>query len=354
MTPPLQPGRREVAVKLNIYFRMLVLVFGLTFSLQLIMFCVLYLADRNGLLQSEQNAGLITLLALLAGGMAISLVLTVCIYRLALLPMRQILHAIDQAGQGNFNVRIKTDDTHEIGLLAANINKMLESLGSLETMRNDFIANVSHEFKTPLASIQGAAALLQSEDLTPEERRRYAGLVYSSAKRLSSLSSNILELSKLEHGEVQVNKSEFMLDEHLRQALLLLQSDWQQKGLELNLELPEVKYYGSDELLMQVWLNLLGNAIKFSPAGGKLSVTLEKLPSAVAVTISDEGVGIAPADQKLIFEKFYQADTSHKTEGNGLGLAMVRQIISILGADISVESWPGRGSSFTVLLPEVQ
>lgn len=361
MTPPYDNKRAQrftkmlnkggMAFKLSIYLRTLLLVFGLSFSLLLVLFCIFYLADSHGLIQSEKNAGLVTFVTVMLGGMTVSLILTIFINRLLLLPMRQILNAIHQVGRGNFDVRIKTDDLHEIGFLAASINQMIESLGSLEMLRNDFIANVSHEFKTPLASIQGCAALLQSEDLTPEERRRYAELVYSSAKRLSNLSSNILELSKLEHGDVQVNKTEFMLDEHLRQALLLLQSDWQQKQLDLNLELPEVKYYGSDELLMQVWVNLLGNAIKFSPPGGRISVILEKLPSALSVTISDEGVGIAEADQRLIFEKFYQSDTSHKTEGNGLGLAMVRQIITLLGADISVVSSPGVGSAFTVTLP---
>lgn len=361
MTPPYDNKRAQRftkmlnkggrAFKLSIYLRTLLLVFGLSFSLLLVLFCIFYLADSHGLILSEKNAGLVTFVTVMLGGMTVSLILTIFINRLLLLPMRQILNAIHQVGRGNFDVRIKTDDLHEIGFLAASINQMIESLGSLEMLRNDFIANVSHEFKTPLASIQGCAALLQSEDLTPEERRRYAELVYSSAKRLSNLSSNILELSKLEHGDVQVNKTEFMLDEHLRQALLLLQSDWQQKQLDLNLELPEVKYYGSDELLMQVWVNLLGNAIKFSPPGGRISVILEKLPSALSVTISDEGVGIAEADQRLIFEKFYQSDTSHKTEGNGLGLAMVRQIITLLGADISVVSSPGVGSAFTVTLP---
>ena len=361
MTPPHDDKRARhvtkmlakggIAIKLSIYLRTLLLVFSLSFSLLLILFCIIYLADSHGWIQSKENAGLVMFIAVLLGGMTTSLIMTFFINRLAIMPLRQILNVINQVGQGNFDVRIKTNDLREIGLFAANINQMIESLGKLEMLRNDFIANVSHEFKTPLASIQGCAALLQNEDLTPEERHRYAGLVYSSAKRLSTLASNILELSKMEHGEVQVNKTEFMLDEHLRQALLLLQSDWQQKQLDLNLELPEVKYYGSDELLMQVWVNLLGNAIKFSPPGGMISVILEKLPSAVAVTISDEGVGIAEADQRLIFEKFYQSDTSHKTEGNGLGLAIVRQIITLLGADISVVSSPGVGSAFTVILP---
>lgn len=342
---------RGLVLKLSLFLRILLMIFGLSFSLLVILFSLLYLADMHGFISSERNAALVMVVSVLMGGSLLSLVMSVAIYKMVIDPMRQILKAINQVGEGNFDVRISTGDNREIDLLAESINRMIESLGSLEMLRNDFVANVSHEFKTPLASIQGCAALLQNEELTPEERRQYAGMVYNSAKRLSTLSTNILELSKLEHGEVQVEKTEFMLDEHLRQALLLLQSDWQQKDIELNLELAEVKYTGSDELLMQVWLNLLGNAIKFSPPGGRIDVTLEQLPHAVAVTISDQGIGIAPAEQRLIFEKFYQADTSHKTEGNGLGLAMVKRIITLLNADIEVVSAPGAGASFTVTLP---
>lgn len=342
---------KGVFPKLTVYLRTLLLVFGISFSLLLIMFCILFFADTKGWIDSQENAQTVTFAAIVVGGMLLSLLMTVAIHRLVLVPMRHILDAIKLVGQGNFDVRIETDDRSELGILSASLNQMIESLGNLDKMRNDFVANVSHEFKTPLASIQGCAALLQDENLTPDERRQYARLVHSSAKRLSTLSTNILELSKLENGAVKVQPSCFMLDEHLRQALLVLQDEWQKKDIELNLELPEVKYCGSDELLMQVWLNLLGNAIKFSPQGGRVDVLLEKLPSAAVVTVTDQGVGISEAEQRLIFEKFYQADTSHKTEGNGLGLAMVRRIISLLRADIEVVSRPGEGASFIVTLP---
>ena len=343
---------RGLFPKLTIYLRTLLLLFGISSSLLLIMFCILIFADSKGWISSQENADVITLVAVIVGCMVLSLLMTVGINRLILVPMRHILDAIKLVGQGNFDVRIQTEDRSELGVLSTSLNQMIESLGNLDKMRNDFVANVSHEFKTPLASIQGCAALLQDEHLTPEERRQYAQLVHSSAKRLSTLSTNILELSKLENDAVEVQQNCFMLDEHLRQALLVLQDEWQKKDIELNLELPEVKYCGSDELLMQVWLNLLGNAIKFSPQGGRVDVLLEKLPSSVVVTITDQGVGISEAEQRLIFEKFYQADTSHKTEGNGLGLAMVQRIITLLRADIEViSSQPGEGASFIVTLP---
>ena len=337
--------------KLGLFMHILLMILVLSFSLLLILFTLLYWADTKDLINSEGNAMLMITISVLLGSALFSLIMTVVIDKTVLGPMRQVLHTINKVSKGNFDVRISTNDTMEIGLLVDSLNSMIESLGSLEMLRNDFIVNVSHEFKTPLASIQGYAAMLQNEELSAEERRRCAGIVYDSAKRLSALSGNILELSRLEHSDVRIDKTQFMLDEQLRQALLLLQAEWQQKDIELNLELAEVKYFGSDELLMQVWLNLLGNAIKFSPQGGRIDVTLTETEGAAVVAVRDYGIGISPAEQKLIFEKFYQADTSHKTEGNGLGLAMVKRIINLLNADIEVDGAEGEGACFTVTLP---
>lgn len=343
--------------KLTLFLRIMLTIFGISFSLMLILVCLLYLADTNGWVTGPKTAVLAMVGAVLLGGSLLSVVIAFCVNRMVIQPMRLVFDALDQVGKGNFDIRVSTtDDAEEIGVLADTVNSMIQSLSSVEMLRDDFIANVSHELKTPLASIQGCAALLQNDDVTDEERRMYAGMMYSSAKRLSVLCGNILELSKLDHGDVTVTESEFMLDEHLRQALLLLQQDWQQKDIELNLKLDEVKYRGSDELLMQVWINLLGNAIKFSQPGGQLDVTLEKLDGAARVTIRDWGIGIAPAEQPLIFEKFYQADTSHKTEGNGLGLAMVKRIVRLLDAEIAVSSSgvPGEGTAFIITLPAPQ
>lgn len=348
---------RGLMPKLSLFLRVMLMIFGISFSLMLILVCLLYLADTHGLVRSPETALLVMVGAVMLGGSLLSLVVAFSVNRMVIQPMRLIFDALEQVGKGNFDICVSpTDDAEEIGVLADTVNRMIQSLRNVETMRDDFIANVSHELKTPLASIQGCAALLQDDNVSDEERRMYAGMVYNSAKRLSVLSGHILEISKLDHGDVEITETDFMLDEHLRQALLLLQQDWQEKDIELNLELDEVKYRGSDELLMQVWINLLGNAIKFSSPGGRLDVTLEKMDGAARVTIRDWGIGIAPDEQQFIFEKFYQADTSHKTEGNGLGLAMVRRIIRLLNAKISVESEgvPGRGTAFVVTLPASQ
>ena len=325
-----QPGLLGFS-RLNITLRFCAFIMVIVFCVHIIVFCLMNLAASNNWLHSDNQIMLATALLMLLSCLLTGLFFTNVFYKMIFQPLQNLMNAIHEVGHGNFQVRLNSDDPHEIGFLAGAFNQMIEQLGDLETLRSDFIANVSHEFKTPLAAIQG--------------------LIYNSAKRLSVLSTNILELSRLEHSKVAVERSSFSLDEQLRQALLVLQSDWQQKDIELDLDLQELTYYGSDELLMQVWLNLLGNAIKFSPEGGKVTVLLEKLPAAVAVTVQDEGIGIDEAAQHRIFDKFYQVDTAHKTEGNGLGLAMVKRILDLLQADIEVESQPNQGAAFTVYLP---
>ena len=348
-----QGGRKYslLAIKVSLALRIAGFIFAVAFALQVITFCVMYLADAGGLLQTEGDtvafmATTIIVVCILMGFMVSSI-----LYKLILVPVKNMVAGFRELAQGNFAVRLRSDDRNELGYLTDSFNQMAETLGGLEMMRNDFIANVSHEFKTPIASIQGCAALLQDERISAEERRQYTEQIYSSARRLSVLSGNILELSKLENSDIRVESRRFCLDEQLRQALLVLENEWQKKDIELDIDLPEVYYTGGEELLMQVWLNLLGNAIKFSNHGGRVGVRLEKLPSAVAVSISDDGIGMSDEVQQRIFDKFYQGDTSHKTDGNGLGLAMVKRILELLGAGIEVESEPGKGAAFTVVLP---
>lgn len=348
-----RPGRKYswFAARISLALRAAGCIFAVSFALQLIIFCLMVLADSRGWLASHDQAvafmGIALILACLFMGFTISSML----YKLVMVPVRNMVNGFQELGRGNFDVRLASDNRSEVGYLTDSFNQMAEMLGGLELMRNDFIDNVSHEFKTPIASIQGCAALLQDENLSVEERRQHAEQIYNSAKRLSVLSSNILELSKLENADIRVENTRFLLDEQLREALLELESKWLEKDIELDIDLPDTYYTGSKELLMQVWINLLSNAIKFSKPGGRVGVRLERLSSAVAVTISDDGIGIAPDVQKRIFDKFYQGDTSHKTEGNGLGLAMVKRILELLGAGIEVESEPGKGAAFTVMLP---
>jgi signal transduction histidine kinase len=217
--------------------------------------------------------------------------------------------------------------------------------------RNDFINNFSHEFKTPIVSIQGFAHQLRAGGLTPEEEREYIRIIADESDRLARMSTNILLLSKLENQAIVTEKTEFYLDEQIRTCLLLLEKQWSSKDIELNLDLDEVKYRFNDTMLSHVWMNLLGNAIKFTPRGGTVSCTLRADDRHVTAVISDTGCGMDENTQHHMFEKFFQGDTSHAGDGNGIGLTIVGRIMVLCGGTISVESAPGRGSTFTVTLP---
>ncbi|MDF2938126.1 MAG: hypothetical protein K0Q90_3499 [Paenibacillaceae bacterium] len=279
--------------------------------------------------------------------------ITAMVGRKILAPITELSNAAKEVAKGNFKVQLK-QEAHRVrvlGEMAANFNKMVHELNGIETLRNDFIANVSHEFKTPIAAIEGYAALMQDEDLTAAERREYSRLIMESTRQLSSLSANMLKLSKLENQEFVLEKHEFDLDEQIRHALLLLEAQWNEKMLNLDIVLDNVRFYGNEDLLMQVWLNLLSNAIKFSDVGDGIAVYLAAGPQSVQVRIADTGIGMDSGVLEHIFEKFYQGDKSRAGEGNGLGLALVKRIVDLCGGSIAAESEPGVGSVFTVTLP---
>jgi len=265
-------------------------------------------------------------------------------------PIKKLSAAMGKVSRGDFTVQVENTGNTELGQLTRDFNRMVRDLGGMETLRNDFVTNVSHEFKTPLASIEGLAELLQSEDLTEEERLEYTRMIADSAHRLSVMTANILKLSKLENQEIVSEQRLFRLDEQLRQAILLLEPQWSAKELELEVDLEETEIFSSEELLMQVWTNIIGNAVKFTPAGGQLAVSLTDNGADVAVRIADTGIGMTPEVMDRIFDKFYQGDKSHASQGNGLGLALTKRILDLFGGSITVESVPDEGSVFTVTL----
>ncbi len=270
-----------------------------------------------------------------------------------LIPLKEMIHATDRIAKGDFKVQIQEtfDEDSDFGILQRSFNHMAGELDGIEMFRNDFINNFSHEFKTPIVSIQGFAHQLQAGGLTPEEEREYIRIIATESDRLAKMATNILLLSKLENQAIVTDKTEFYLDEQLRTCLLLLEKQWDAKSIELNLDLDEVKYHFNETMLSHVWVNLLGNAIKFTPPGGCISCTLKSDGSTVTVTISDTGCGMDESTQKHIFEKFYQGDTSHTGDGNGIGLTIVGRILVLCGGRIDVESKPDEGSTFTVTLP---
>ncbi len=268
-------------------------------------------------------------------------------------PVKQILEAADKVMQGDFSVRIQPvkDFAGETGFneVIRCFNKMTEELAGTETLRTDFIANVSHELKTPLAVIGNYATMLQRPGLTEEERQEYAKAISQSSRRLAQLITNILKLNKLENQQIFPQTQEFDLGEQLCQCLLQFEDAWEQKDLNIETDMEEDVHLRSDpELLSLVWNNLISNAVKFTPEGGTIGVTLKTEGDWVAVSFRDTGCGIKPEVGQHIFEKFYQGDTSHATQGNGLGLALVKRVVDILEGQIRVESVYGQGSTFTV------
>lgn len=264
-------------------------------------------------------------------------------------PITRLSEATRKVAAGDFSVRLPILRDDELGMLSQNFNHMTEELQSIEYLQKDFISNVSHEFKTPIASIQGFATLLISPQTTEEERKEYASIILKESQRLSRLSQNLLRLSKLEYQQRLTTKEPFSLDEQLRQTVLLLEPEWSKKNITWNLELEGIEIYGDAELMQQVWINLLGNAIKFSYTGGEINLSLYNSDT-VKVKVKDFGPGMDENTQQHIFERFYQGDTSHAHEGNGLGLPLAKRIIDLHGGNILVKSTPGKGTTFIVEL----
>ena len=267
-------------------------------------------------------------------------------------PINDLVEAMREVSQGDFSVRVDaTDVTGDMGRLVTSFNDMAGELGGLEMFRKDFINNFSHEFKTPIVSIKGFARQLERDDLTEQQRREYLDIIISESERLANMSGNVLLLSRLENQTIVTDRTRYRLDEQIRRCILLMEKQWTRKGLELDLDLDEAEFYGNEEMLRHVWVNLLGNAIKFSPEDGTLSVRLTLEGDFAAVTVRDQGPGMDEATRRRVFEKFYQGDTAHAAEGNGLGLALVKRIVDLCQGRIAVESAPGQGAAFTVWLP---
>lgn len=270
-------------------------------------------------------------------------------------PVRQIIKAAEQMMTGDFSVRIPPlhgiANADGFGVIADYFNQMAQELSGTETLRTDFIANVSHELKTPLAVIQNYGTMLQQQDLPENKRLEYAKAITDASRRLANLITNILKLNKLENQQIYPKAETYDLGEQLCECLLTFESAWEDKALDIETDVEaEVMINSDGELLSLVWNNLFSNAIKFTPPHGKISLTLKAEGEFAVVQVSDTGCGISPEVGKHMFEKFYQGDTSHATQGNGLGLALVKRVMDIVGGDISVSSEVGKGSIFTVKL----
>lgn len=267
-------------------------------------------------------------------------------------PITRLGKAMKEIAGGNFHVTMQSDSKlKEVRDIYESFNRMVKELGNTETLQTDFISSVSHEFKTPINAIEGYASLLQDHHQSPEEQETYIEKILFNTRRLSTLTGNILLLSKINNQSIRPQRTVFRLDEQIRQAIVALEQKWTEKNIDFDVELDKVMYSGYESLLLHVWSNLIDNAIKFDPPGGMICLCLRQTGDEAVFTIDDNGPGVAPEEQKRIFHKFYQSDSSREMSGNGLGLALVKQIVEFSGGTVSVENLPEAGCRFTVRLP---
>lgn len=267
-------------------------------------------------------------------------------------PMMKLGDAMRKVAGGDFSVRFDcTSKIRDVREVYGSFNTMVKELGNTETLQTDFVSNVSHEFKTPINAIEGYASLLQDSQLTDEQKNAYIDKIIFNTRRLSDLVGNILLLSKVNNQTISLKASTFRLDEQVRQSILALESKWEKKEIEFDIDLDEIEYTGYENLLSHVWLNLIDNAVKFSPQNGQIRIRLKQLDGSVTFSIWDNGLPIPEADIDRIFNKFYQGDNSHASEGNGLGLALVRKIVAAAHGTINVTSSEDAGTEFVVALP---
>lgn len=297
---------------------------------------------------SENNAiymlAMIPCMGLVVGAAIIRIIRTLK------LRMKKISDGINRVAEGNLEVELDLNHSGEYRDMYRNFNRMVRELKNTKIEMQNFMNDFSHEFKTPITSIHGFAELLQEDHISEEDRKQYLQIIAEESHRLALLSQNTLLLSKLDAQEVITDKKVFDLDEQIKKCTILLFREIEKKEITLNMELSPVKYFGSAELMHQIWMNLISNAVKFTPHGGEITIIMVSVGDQITVNISDTGIGMDERTIKHIFDKYYQGDSSHATIGFGLGLSIVKRIVDLCGGDITATSAPGLGSTFSVVL----
>ncbi len=345
---------RKHRLSLTLLFAGLVFVF--LFLTMLLIVAAIVLLVHAGALQVGQSIpktdGFMIIIAVIS--IVAGTILAATVGRLPLRPVNSIINAMNRLATGDFHTRLSFHG--KLGSLPAakefsdSFNKMASELESTEMLRSDFINNFSHEFKTPIVSIAGFAKLLKKGNLSPEEEAEYLDIIEDESLRLSAMATNVLNMTRVENQTILTDVTEYNLSEQLRNCVLLLENKWSRKNLDLDLAFDEHRICANEELMKQVWVNLLDNAIKFTPEGGRVEVTIFEDGSSLSVSITNTGSEIPAASQERIFQKFYQADESHASEGNGIGLAVVQKVVTLHGGSVNVDSRNGR-TAFTVSLP---
>ncbi|MBE5932408.1 MAG: HAMP domain-containing histidine kinase [Lachnospiraceae bacterium] len=332
---------------INIFFTILVLVEFI--------FTIAFASFVQWILESVLQITIPTTLFLLLVGAFMGSAIAFLVNRIFFEPIQKLKDGMNDVSDGDFTVKIDTNSPiNEVRELYDSFDLMVKELSATEILQSDFMSNVSHEIKTPVNAIEGYAMLLESEEITPEEQQEYVEKILFNTKRLSELVGNVLLLSKIDNQAIPKNEKKFRLDEQIRQSIMQLETKWTEKDIELDVELERTEFIGNATLLIHVWDNLINNAIKFNNHGGTVKLRLSSNADRVTFTIEDNGPGVSEDAIKHIFDKFYQADSSHRQEGNGLGLALVKRIVDLYEGDIKAENLPDTGCRFTVVLPAMQ
>ena len=341
-------GRITVTVMLS------ALIFLVLFLALLFGGGAVFLLVRTGVLSTPPRMYYL-IFYMAAASLLIGTVLMAISGRFALKPIRSLIAQMQRLASGDLETRLEFREPYAhipaYTELSDGFNKMAQELQNTELLRSDFINNFSHELKTPIVSIAGFAKLLKRGNLTEQQRAEYLDIIEEESMRLSYMATNVLNLTKIENQSILTDQTEYNLSEQLRASILLLERKWSKKGLQWQLELGEHRITANEELLKQVWINLLENAIKFSPENGTIGVTISERAGRLSVSVRNAGEMIPPEEQEKIFRKFYQADTSHSSEGNGIGLAIVKRVVELHQGAVEVHSENG-GTTFTVTFAE--
>ena len=339
----LSPMRRKISAMLTIQTFFVVLIVVVIASAIALMYRVA-ITDMHMIGVLSMLVPIVVLVTL------VNFLFTRFIYRY----LDKISDAMQKVADGDYTVRLDAEKDQPFRELYRNFNTMAEELGGMEMLKNDFINGYAHELRTPITSINGFAEMLLNDDgtLSREEKRSYLEIIASESRRLADLAGNSLLMSRLDTQKIIPDKKPFSLDEQLRRCSILLSGQWTEKELDMTMDLDEAVYVGDYDLMQHLWINLLTNAVKYTPKGGSITVTLKNEEKFIAVSVADTGKGIPPEDRERIFDKYYQTDKSHSKRGLGLGLAICKRIVQLCNGTLEVESEVGVGSTFTVRLPK--
>lgn len=332
------------------------MVFGIFFLTVIIIGGLMIFFLNMGLIFEEyNNPTTLTILVVIFAFASIVLgtIISFAISHIPLKPVLELVDGLNKLEQGDYKTRIDLGKSSMMAELTDNFNKLASELENTEMLRTDFVNNFSHEFKTPIVSIRGFARLLQKGNLTKEQEQEYLSIIEEEASRLSDMATNVLNLTKIENQDILTDVTDYYLSEQIRNCILLVEKKWSDKKLEMVLDFDEINIQGNEEMLKQVWINLLDNAIKFSPVGNKVVVEIDdENDEDITVSIKNFGPAIKKEDLPMIMNKFFQGDRSHSKDGNGIGLAIVDRIVKLHNGSVTCES-DDEKTVFYVKLPRV-